>query len=590
MTFTTRPELAGTFGMVSSTHWLPASAGMAVLERGGNAFDAVVAAGFVLQVVEPHQNGPGGDLPALFARAGDRRPTVLCAQGPAPAAATVQAFRDRGLDMVPGSGLLAAAIPGATVGWLTLLRDHGTMRLTDVISYAIGYARNGYPLTPKLVEYIANVEQLFREHWRTSADLYLPGSGLPKAGQVFRNPALADTYERLVEAEGAVGAGREAGIEAAIRSWSEGFVAAAMAKFATSAWRDSSGRDHAGLLTTDDLAGWRPTYEEPVSVEFAGHRVYKAGAWSQGPVLLQQLALLQGIDVTPGSADYVHTVVEGAKLAFADRDAWYGDTSDVPLATLLSAGYASERRALLGAEASHSLRPGSPDGRTPRLPTFAAGEVAADGSIGEPNAAAPRADGTARSDTVHVDVVDRWGNMVAAMPSGGWLHSSPVIPELGFCLGTRLQMAWLDEGLPNTLAPGKRSRTTLSPTLVMRDDEPVLAFGSPGGDQQDQWQLGLLLHHLLGGADLQAAIDAPAFHSVHFPSSFYPHEARPGVLLVEDRLGDDVIADLTARGHLIERAGDWSLGRLCAVARRPDNGTLHAAANPRGMQGYAVGR
>jgi gamma-glutamyltranspeptidase/glutathione hydrolase len=176
------------------------------------------------------------------------------------------------------------------------------------------------------------------------------------------------------------------------------------------------------------------------------------------------------------------------------------------------------------------------------------------------------------------------------MPSGGWLHSSPVVPALGFGLGTRLQMAWLEQGLPNSLAPGRRPRTTLSPTLVMRGDQPVLAFGSPGGDQQDQWQLGLLLHHLVAGRDLQQSIDAPAFHSVHFPSSFYPREAQPGVLLAEDRLGAGVIAALEARGHTVRRSGDWTLGRLCAVGRDPDRGTLHAAANPRGMQGYAVGR
>ena len=504
MTFTTRPELVGTHGMVSSTHWIPAAVGMAVLESGGNAFDAAAAAGFCLQVVEPHQNGPGGDLPVLFARPGDAAPTVLCAQGPAPAAATPQAFADLGLDLVPGSGLLAAVVPGATLGWLTLLRDHGTMRLRDVLGYAIGYARGGYPVVPAMSRYIGNVAELFRDHWSTSAATYLPGGRPPAAGSVFRNEALAHTFERLLES-GDGTATREAAIDAAITAWSEGFVAAAVDTFARSPWLDSSGERHAGLLTGSDMARWRPSYEPPVTYDFRGHTVCKPGPWSQGPVLLQQLALLDGMDLAPGTAETVHVVVEGAKLAFADREAWYGDVGDVPLDALLSPAYAEARRRLVGDEASYDLRPGSPDGCSPRLPrlvTHPPSDHPTDATVGEPNTAIvdePRSDGEARTDTVHVDVVDRWGTMVSAMPSGGWLHSSPVIPDLGFSLGSRLQMAWLEQGLPNSLTPGRRPRTTLSPTLVMRGDQPVLAFGSPGGDQQDQWQLGLLLHHLVGG-------------------------------------------------------------------------------------------
>ena len=191
---------------------------------------------------------------------------------------------------------------------------------------------------------------------------------------------------------------------------------------------------------------------------------------------------------------------------------------------------------------------------------------------------------------MHVDVVDRWGNMVSAMPSGGWLHSSPIIPELGFPLGTRLQMAWLESGLPNTLAPGKRPRTTLSPTLVLKGGEPVLAFGTPGGDQQDQWQLQFLLNHVLAGMNLQEAIDAPSFHSTHFPSSFFPHEHQLGVVVIERRIGEEIVRELRARGHHVGVAGDWEIGRMCAVSRDPATGTVRAAANPRGMQGYAVGR
>ncbi|MBW8805959.1 MAG: gamma-glutamyltransferase [Catenulisporales bacterium] len=584
-TFTTRPELRGSFGMVSSTHWLASSSGMAVLERGGNAFDAVVAAGFVLQVVEPNQNGAGGDLPLLFARADDKRPTVLCGQGVAPAGASVARFRSSGLDLVPGSGLLAAAVPGAVPAWLTLLRDHGTMELADVLAYAIGYARDGYPVTPALAQCVADIEPMFREHWTTSAAVYLAGGAAPEPGSVFRNPVLAETYQKLANSSGAT---REARIDAALAAWSQGFVAEAIDAFARTAWRDSSGADHAGVLTGADMAAWQPSYEDPVRYDFAGHTVCKTAPWGQGPVLLQQLALLQGQDLVPGTVEYAHRVVEGAKLAFADREAWYGDGFDVPLETLLSPEYNAARRALIGPEASFELRPGSPDGRTPVLPTRPdTAPVPPDASTGEPVAAGG---GAARGDTVHVDVVDRWGNMVAAMPSGGWLHSSPVIPSLGFCLGTRMQMTWLQEGLASTLIPGRRPRTTLSPTLVLRGEEPVLAFGSPGGDQQDQWQLLFLLNHVVGGMNLQQAIDAPTFHTSHFPESFYPRPAYPGRVVAEARLGEAVLSGLRSRGHEVVVSGDWSLGRMCVVGRDPERALVRAAANPRGMQGYAVGR
>jgi len=290
------------------------------------------------------------------------------------------------------------------------------------------------------------------------------------------------------------------------------------------------------------------------------------------------------------SVDYVHTVVECAKLAFADREAWYADPDheDVPLAELLSPSYAAQRRGLVGSDASYDLRPGSPGGRTPRMCARqdTGRAVRAEGT-GEPTVSA---EGGIRGDTCHVDVVDRDGMMVSATPSGGWLQSSPVIPELGFCLGTRAQMFWLEPGLPTSLAVGRRPRTTLSPTLVTRDDRPRLALGTPGGDQQDQWQLAFLLAHLHGGLDLQAAIDAPIFHSTHFPSSFYPRRAEPGHLVLEGRVPAPVVDGLRARGHDVEVVGGWSQGRLSVVGRDEPTGFLRAAANPRGMQGYAVGR
>jgi gamma-glutamyltranspeptidase/glutathione hydrolase len=625
--FTTRPELAGTFGMVASTHWLASAAGMAVLERGGNAFDAAVAAGLVLQVTEPHLNGPGGEVPVIAHHAGRAETFVLCGQGTAPAAATPEAFGDLGLDLVPGSGLLAACVPGAFGAWMVLLRDYGTLRLRDVLDYAIGYAAHGYPVLPSISWGIASVADLFRDHWPSSAEVYLPGGAAPAPGSRFANPALAGTYQRiLAEAEAASG-DRDQQIEAARRVYYEGFVAETIAAYVASAEvMDVTGLPHRGLLSYADLAVWQPRLEEPLTYDYQGLTVCKTRPWGQGPVFAQQLALLEGFDLramAPGGADYIHTVTECAKLAFADREAWYGDPdfTDVPVKALLSAGYAAGRRGLVGPGASAELRPGAPDGRTPRLPDFITGSfrIAGNGQsddaivapsldveptlrttgprldpgTGEPTLRTSGPGGAAASsyragDTCHLDVADRLGNLVSATPSGGWLQSSPVVPGLGFCLGTRAQMFTLTPGLPATLAPGKRPRTTLSPSLALKDREPYLAFGTPGGDQQDQWSLVFFLNHVLAGMNLQQAIDFPSFHSAHMPSSFYPRQAQPCVLDVESRVGTAVVEDLRRRGHLVNVRPAWSLGRVSAVARR--DGMLYAAANPRGMQGYAVGR
>jgi gamma-glutamyltranspeptidase / glutathione hydrolase len=391
---------------------------------------------------------------------------------------------------------------------------------------------------------------------------------------------------------------------AARRAFYSGFVAAAIFDYLDDARVvDVTGQPHRGLLTGADLAGWQASVEAPMTADFRGLTVCKTGPWGQGPVFLQQLALLDGLGiehVQPGGADLIHTVTEAAKLAFADREAWYGDPrqTSVPLAALLSAEYAASRRSLISASASAELRPGAPEGIAPRLPGFALASFGAAvhgaAGTGEPTAAA----GSGRrpelaaelgpGDTCHLDVADRFGNMVSATPSGGWLQSSPVIPGLGFCLGTRAQMFTLTPGLASTLAPGRRPRTTLSPGLVLRGGAPYLAFGTPGGDQQDQWSLPFFLNHVLFGMNLQEAIDAPAFHTDHFPSSFYPRMSDPRSLVIESRAGRDVIAGLRARGHKVSVQPPWSLGRLSAVSM--SGGFIYAAANPRGMQGYAVCR
>ncbi|PXX64349.1 gamma-glutamyltransferase 2 [Nocardia tenerifensis] len=587
--FTTRPTLRGTFGMVSSTHWLASQSAMAVLEGGGNAFDAAVAAGFVLHVVEPHLNGPAGEAPMILAPAG-APVRVLCGQGPAPAGASAAHYRGLGLDFVPGTGPLAAAVPGAFDAWMVLLRDYGTRSLADLLRYAIGYAQDGHPPVPRIRIQVEEVRELFTAEWTSSAEVYLRDGAAPTPGALFRNPALARTWRRLIDEAVAEGGGdRVAEIEAARRIWRTGFIAEAMLRQSARPTMDTSGERHVGTLTAADLAGWSATYEEPATYDWRGWTLCKMGPWSQGPVFLQQLALLPDELPAYGSAEYVHLLIEGCKLAMADREAWYGDVPNVPLPELLSPSYNASRRALIEAKASYALRPGSPDGRPPRLSSRIGGSTPGDEAegAGEPSLASS---GETRGDTCHFDIVDQWGNMISATPSGGWLQSNPVIPELGFPLGTRLQMAWLDEGLPNTLVPGHRPRTTLTPALALRDGVPVMAFGTPGGDQQDQWQLHFFLSVAYGGLDLQAAIDAPNWHNTSFPSSFYPRDMEPGVVILESRMDESVIEDLRRRGHDVTVGEPWSEGRLCAVARDPESGVLSAAANPRGMQGYAVGR
>ncbi|MDH3886627.1 MAG: gamma-glutamyltransferase, partial [Desulfobacterales bacterium] len=487
-------------------------------------------------------------------------------------------------------------VPGAFGAWMTLARDHGTMTVADMLEPAVHYARGGCPLVPRICETIASVEDLFRTHWTSSADVYLPGGTAPGAGTLFKNPVLADCYERIAREAAAAGS-RPAQFDAAIAIFYEGFVAQEIASFSKTAVFDVSGRHNTGLLSADDLAAWRPAYEDPVALDYHDARIFKCGPWSQGPVFLQQLALLAGFDVAAmdtAGTEFVHVVTECAKLTFADREAYYGDPDfvDVPPTDLLGEDYNAARRALVGARADLSQRPGTVEGYAGRLPRDIAinGALAGQGA-GEPTMAAYPAGAVyaAQGDTCHIDVIDRFGNMVAATPSGGWLQSNPVIPKLGFCLGSRAQMFWLEEGLPASLEPGKRPRTTLTPSLAWRDGKPWMAFGTPGGDQQDQWSLTFLLRYLHHGLNLQEAIDAPYFHNKHVRSSFYPRGTEPGALEVEDRFGEAVIGELKARGHDVRVNDGWSISRLCAAARQRD-GVLKAGANPRGMQGYAVGR
>ncbi|MDX2159536.1 MAG: gamma-glutamyltransferase family protein [Hyphomicrobiaceae bacterium] len=598
--FTTRPEIDGTFGVVASTHWIGTAVAMGILERGGNAFDAGIAAAFTLQVVEPHLCGPGGDVPIMVYDRRKGRPEVICGQGPAPAGATIAHYRDRlGLDIIPGTGLLAACIPGTFETFMLVLRDYGTMRLRDVLEPSIGYAVNGHPIVERACATISTVKSLFREHWPTSAAVYLPGGDVPEPATLFRNPTHAETYLRILREAEAGGGSREAEIDRARKAWSQGFVAEAIDRFCRDTEvMDVSGRPHRGVLTGADIAGWAPTIEEPVGIDYGRYRVLKPGPWTQGPTLLQTLALLKAFEIEKLSntdPDFIHLWIEAAKLAYADREAFYGDPkfADVPMETLLSERYNNDRRRLIGQWASLEQRPGTIDGyggkvilkgvSEKRVAVSAAG--AGEPTVGEMTV---RADGLVRGDTVHIDIIDRDGNMFTATPSGGWLQSSPVIPSLGWPLGSRAQMFWLDESHPGALAPGKRPRSTLSVGMALRDGAPYLIWGTPGGDQQDQWSSQMFLRHVHFGMNLQEAIDAPAWHIEHFPASFWPRAARPGVVVVEGRLPAATIKELERRGHRVEIGPDWSEGRLTAASQQGVR--RRAAANARGMQGYAAGR
>ncbi len=596
MTFTTRPEIQGTFGAVTSTHWLASSVGMKLLEAGGTAADAAAGTAFVLNVVEPHLNGPLGDLPVMHWAPGDDQPQVICGQGSAPAGATLDRYIGEGLTRIPGSGLLSTVVPGAFGGWMRLLAEHGRLPLRAILEPAIHYAEHGHPILPRVVDVIRGQAEFFRAEWPSAAAVWLPGDAVPEARRLFRNPDLAAFWRRLLdEAEGA--SGREAQIEAARRTFYEGFVAEAIDRYLTTdEVMDGTGIRRKGVMTGQDMATWKATVEPPLAGDHADWTIWKPGAWTQGPHLLMALnmAAARGLGAAdPVGPDFVHQATEILKLSMADRDVYFGDPDhvEVPLDQLLSADHAAARAAQIGDVASIEQRPSELPGFDDAVAAFRArvSEDVADGAGtggGEPTMAHLSNE---EGDTVHIDVVDQWGNIVSATPSGGWLQSNPVVPGLGVPLNTRAQMFWLDPRSPSVLAPGRRPRTTLSPSMARRPDGTRVAFGTPGGDQQDQWQFIMLLRLIHHGMNLQEAIDGPLFHTLHPQGSFYPRGWEPGHLLAEPHFPMATLAALRDKGHALQVAEPWTIGRLTAAELSPD-GIVRAAATPRLMQAYAVGR
>ncbi len=570
-----RPTILATRGVVSSGHYLATEVGMQVLRRGGNAMDAAAAVGFALALLKPHQNGIGGEVPMLVYSAAEQKAWAISGHGVAPREATIQHFRGLGLEVIPGDGFLPAIVPPAVASWICLLDRFGTMRLGEVLAPAVELAERGFVMYDALYKAIANNAGRLRAEWPSSAEVFLAKGRPPPVGRVWSNPGWAATFRRLLEAD-ARHSDRRAGLRAAGEAFYRGRIAEEIVQFCRSTpVRDASGRAHAGLLTTEDFGEFRAEIEEPVHADFGGLEVFKCGPWTQGPALLQTLRLLANYDLASmrhNSAEYVHTVTECMKLAYADREFCYGDPKfvDVPLGRLLSAEYAAERAALIAPTASRELRPG---GQAPLLA----------GSIAEVNQE------FTGGDTTKLEVIDRAGNMVSATPSGGWLMSSPVVPGLGFPLGTRGQMFSLVATHPNSLQPGKRPRTTLTPSIATRSAQPFLAFGSPGGDCQDQWALQFLLNVAVFGMSLQEAVEAPTFWTTHFPSSFYPRTAEPASLYLETRIPRRVRDELARRGHDVRAPGRWAGGNTLAASIDPESGVLAAAASPRLEPAYAAG-
>ena len=596
-TFTTRPVIMGTRGVVTSGHYLATAAGFRIMEQGGNAIDAAAAMCICLNLLEPQSNGIGGEVPTLIYSAKEKKAFAVSGMGWSPANFTIDWCRENGIDLIPGDGYLPACVPAVVGTWATALARFGTVSYSQVLQPAIELAENGFPIYERLHENLTSSYRKFTELYPTTGQVYYPNGRIPEVGEIFRNPDFANALKLMCKAEDEnKHKGRVAGIEAARDAFYKGPIAETIARFISeNPVEDASGVAHKGLLSYEDMAEWQAVVEEPVTYRYKGLEVHKCSSWTQGPTFLQHLAILDGMDLkrmAHNSPEYLHLWIESAKLAFADREAYYGDPllDKVPFDVLLSPSYSSERRELISSQASLELRPGDVGNG---IPAYAIVEVAEDNRRALGVDARDVQDlGLSHShtgDTTHLDAVDREGNMVAATPSGGWTGTSPVIKGLGFPIGTRGQMFYLNPERPNALAPHKRPRATLTPTLVTKDGGPFMVFGTPGGDSQEQWTLQFFLNYTEFGMNIQEALDAPTVHSVHFPSSFYPRNAYPGRMVAESRIPSQVIAELERRGHEVVQADGWANGKVMGIRYDSDKGVIIGGASPKGNIGYAIG-
>lgn len=567
---TLKPAVYGRRGVLATGHFLATSAGLKMFAKGGNAIDAGVAAGFALAVLKPHQNGLGGECPILIFNPKDGQVTAISGQGTAPRKASIEWFRNNGVNMIPGDGFLGATVPGAVGAYATALLKYGRLTLKDVLEPALGLAEHGFPVYGALHSTLASLKDKFVNEWPTSAEVFTPGGRVPEIGEILRQPGIARTFKLMIDAEKNSNGNREAAIRCAVDCFYRGEIADRILEFCrNNPIKDATGKSHTTLLTKEDFDTYETRLESPVYTDYRNYRVYKCGPWTQGPVFLQQLKLLEGFDLKGmghNSAEYIHTVVECSKLAFADRDRYYGDPdyADVPLALLLSENYNEQQRAKIDPAKANNFTPHS---------------YYEDSS-----------DVSYKGNTTHLDVIDDEGFMMSATPSGGWIPSSPVIPYIGFPLGTRAQMFNLNPNHPNCLAPGKRPRTTLTPSLAFKDGKPWMVFGTPGGDMQDQWTLQFFLNIAEFGMGMQEAVEAPTFHTTHFANSFYPHEIGDGTVYVEEGIDLAVLYELQEKGHKLHLNGSNSNGEVCGVRNNFDNGLIEGAASPKEEgNAYAMG-
>jgi gamma-glutamyltranspeptidase/glutathione hydrolase len=597
---TFRPVVRGRRGVVTAGHPLSAEAGLRLLQQGGNAIDAGCAAVLAASVIEISHFSFGGEVPIII-KTSQGKPAVINGQGTAPKLATREFFLERAAKgereegpvyrgspeyvsisgggarpgPIPSSGILPATVPAVLDAVVKALDRFGTKSLAEVLQPAIELA-DGFPIDELRVSYIEKTRTIF-ERWPTSARLFMPNGRVPRVGEVFSQPDLARTLRGIARAERAASSqGRHKALIAARDFFYKGPVAKRISDFAAA---------NGGLLRASDFAAFQATVEEPASTTYRGYEVYKTGFWAQGPAMLEMMNVLEGIDLRSmkhNSADYIHTLVETMKLGFADRDRYYGDPdfTRVPGAELLSKDYASKRRSLIDPKrASLEQRPGDPMNRR-ALPAV----TPQPGLTGESRV--PEAERA--NDTTCVNVIDKEGNLFSATPSGAWLPAV-VAGDTGVLMGQRLQSFLLDAGHPNVLQPGKRPRVTLSPTLVLKDGAPFLVLSTPGGDNQDQSLLQVLLNMIEFGMNVQEAIEAPRFQTLHLVSSFDDHRFNPGVLNLEDRITNTVVDDLKGRGHKVEmHAAFGNPSAPTAIMFRTDSRVIEGGADPRRGR-YAVG-
>jgi len=564
-----RPPISGTRHGISAGHYLAAEAGFAILEDGGNAIDAGIAAVIALAVVQSNFVNVAGVAPIVLYSAADDALVTIDGLGTWPAKATLALFEDDHGGTIP-EGLLRTVVPAAPDAWITALERYGTVSFADAARAATRFAAEGFVMYPMMADQIAVMADSFAR-WPSSSSVYLPGGVAPVVGKNFVQADLGRTLRYMADEEAAAAAtgGRAAGLEAVRAAFYRGDIAATVCAYHA---------ENGGLLTMDDMAGYRVTVEPPAHARFGEIDVYACGPWCQGPVLLQALQILKGFDLAAlghNTPDYVHTVSEAIKLACADRERHYGDPKfvDVPIERLLSDAYAAERRALIRRDTAYPELPppGAIDGEAP--PPLKTTEGAA----------------AAAFDTSYACVVDRHGNVFSATPSDV-ANDTPVVPGTGLCVSSRGAQSWVVSGHPSAVAPGKRPRLTPNPALALGPDGMQMPFGTPGGDVQSQAMLQVFLNFHVFGMDIQQAVEAARFASLSFPNSFEPHAYLPGRLQIEARLAETVADDLAGRGHDVAVWDDWTwlAGAMCAIVKDTGSGTFSAGADPR-RPAYALG-